>query len=276
MYQVVRGARYSDEASWSDDLDAENAAKSMRWNIKLIDFGFARPLRPDDILDENMTKTKKEPRDEFFGRSSVDNQLDEKSMHKSFGLNLSNSGKNNLDSSTSSISRFRINGLSAVGNRNFAAPEIKKGIRIFKRRGGKKKEENEPLSECVSDYGMIVDAFSTGATIRFMCTGIPPQISVEEFMQEKNSAIRVLGRKLKKAIKKDDDRRKKVYRSNNDLPSEAVRLILGMTHWNEKKRTTVRSARSYEWVASSHSAQNMRHDPSEDSGGKLNFLNCAM
>jgi serine/threonine protein kinase len=274
-HEVVCGAKYLDEASWSDDIEGDDAAKSMRWSIKLIDFGFARPLRPDDIVDENIQKTKKEPRDEFFGRSTVNTQLDDKSIHKTgFGFDLSNSGK---DLSTS-ISRFKITSLSAVGNRNFAAPEIKKGIRVFKRRGGAKKtkEEQEPLSECVSDYGMIVDAFSTGATIRYMCTGIPPQISVDEFMQEKNSALKVFGRNLKKAIKKDNDKRKKRYRSNNELPSEAVRLILGMTHWNEKKRTSVRSARAYEWIASSYTMKNASHTQSEEHGAKLDFLECAM
>lgn len=257
----------------------------MQWNVKLIDFGFARPLRPNDIRDENITtKVRNEPRDEFFGRSSVNTQLDDKSVQKSsFGLSLSTSGgrKNKNLELSNSISRFKVNSLSAVGNRNFAAPEIKKGIRIFERKGRNDTEttttEEGPLCECVSDYGMIVDAFSTGATIRYFCTGVPPQISVEDFFQEKNSAIRVLGRKIKKVVKKEGSKkRKKKYRSNNELPSEAVRLILGMTHWNEKKRTTVRSARNYEWIASSYSMKNAEHFSYEDHGGKLDFLKCAM
>ena len=283
LNSVVTGATRADEACWSDDIEGCDAAKSNRWNIKLIDFGFARALGPEDIIDRKSLEKKKEPRNEFFGRSSVDSQLDDRSIHKSsFGLDLSSSGKQQEDLSNS-LSRYKVRGLSAVGNRNFAAPEIKKGIRASRRFSKKKVEDaeqpaaQEPLSDYVSDYGMIVDAFSTGATIRYMVTGVPPHTSVDEFVQEKNSAINVLGRKIKKAVnKKYATKRKKRYRSNQDLPSQVVRLILGLTHWNEKKRTTIRSARDYEWVASSYSMKNAKDDDvSRITGGKLDFLKCA-
>ena len=260
----------------------------MCWNIKLIDFGIARPLRPSDINDEKIVlKKKKEPAGDYFGRSTVDGQLDDRSIHKSnFGsLNLSNhSDKSLLDKS---ISRVIVRDLSAVGNRNFAAPEVQKGIHLFKKsndtRNKNQKETTkstiQPLSEYVSDYGMIVDAFSTGATIRHMCTGVPPQTSVEEFLQDKNSLLRVLGRKIKNKMQKDDGnkhkKRPKQYRKNKDLPDEAVRLILGLTHWNEKKRTTVRSARDYEWITSSYSMKSSGRAQSNQRA-KLDFLKCAM
>ena len=83
---------------------------------------------------------------------------------------------------------------------------------------------------------------------------------------------------LKKTMKKKDDKPKKRYRTNNDLPSEAVRVILGMTHWNEKKRTTVRSARDYEWIASSYSMKEITEQipPTNNNGRKLDFLKCAL
>jgi len=308
---IVNGARLSDEDTWSDDLDGNDAAQKMKWNIKLIDFGFARALRPDDIEDENnyTLKTKKEDTIGFlFG--TVDNQLDDASMRGSSysGVTTKNKKKGNKKTdndnnpidlshhSQASISKIPVRALSAVGNRMYAAPEITNGVRIFKKRGAGKNKNNqggnqqEPLTECVSDYGMIVDAFSTGATIRYMCLGIPPQTSVEDFWREKNSLLRVVGRKVKKAITKKDTgttkKRKKKYRADNDLPTEAVRLILGMTHWNAKKRTSVRSARSYDWIASSYSMKNSNssssseeHDTSplsEDHGAKLDFLKCAM
>jgi len=276
---VVNGAKLKDKTCWSDGVDGDEAAKSMRWKIKLIDFGFARALRPDDIEDEeSLLRREKEPHDDFFGRSSVDNKLDERSIHQSgLGLDLSRSGtkKRELDLSNS-ISRYKIMDLSAVGNRNFAAPEIKKGVHVFKRNKATE-QGRDPLTRCVSNYGMIVDAFSTGATIRYICTGIPPQTSFEEFIAEKNSCEKVIWRKIKAAVKKNDTKPKKRYRSNDDLPAEAVRLILGMTHWNEKKRTTVRSARNYEWIASSYSMKGQnKESPSSDgdSTRKLDFLNC--
>jgi len=277
---IVRGATYCDEACWSDDIEGSDGAKSMKWSIKLIDFGFARPLRPEDVSDENKTITlkKNEPNDAFFGRSTVDNKLDDKSLHRAI-LNLSMSG-GKYDDLSNSISRRTFLDLSAVGNRHFAAPEITKGVRIFKKRNKSKKtkEDQQPLSECVSDYGMIVDAFSTGATIRYMCTGVPPQESIEDFLRQKNSVFRSFGKKLKKAGKKMDDsnKRKKRYQSNNDLPPEAVRVILGLTHWDSKKRTTIRSARDYEWISCSYSMKSTEHTESECHGGKLDFLKCAM
>jgi len=270
---IVEGAKYRDDACWSDGIDGDEAAKSMRWNIRLVDFGFARPLRPDDILNkESLLQKKKEPRNaEFFGKSTVDNRLDDRSLHQSgLGLDLSRSAggtKQELDLSNS-ISRYKIMDLSAVGNRNFAAPEIMKGIHVFKR--NKDTEGHDPLTRHVSDYGMIVDAFSTGATIRNICTGVPPHTSVEEFIAAKTSCEKVLCRKIKAAMKKTDTKPMKRYRSNDDLPAEAVRLILGLTHWNEKKRTTVRSARAYEWIVSSYS---MKKQPTQSkSSEKLDFL----
>jgi len=338
--KVVNGARLSEESTWSDDLEGDDAARIMKWNIKLIDFGFARALRPDDIIDENnYTLTTKKEDLSGFAFGTVDNQLDDDSIHRSsYGgkgtpnkrESRSTKRRENINSThqldlSSSISRIRVRALSAVGNRNYVAPEIINDIRIFKRRGtatgtgtaGDKKNKNndnnnnnknqlqqkeEPLAEYVSDYGMIVDAFSTGATIRYMCLGIPPQTSVDDFWQEKNSLLRVVGRKVKKIITKKDStngstttttkKRKKKYRSNNDLPPETVRLILGLTHWNAKQRTTVRSARSYDWITSSYSMKQQKSNSNSNSSSneehnnsqlsknhgvtKLDFLNCAM
>ena len=48
---VIAGASISDESCWSDGTDGDDAAKTMKWQIKLIDFGLARPLHPDEIPD---------------------------------------------------------------------------------------------------------------------------------------------------------------------------------------------------------------------------------
>ena len=212
-----------------------------------------------------------------FGRSSINHKLDNTSSTRE----SDNTSRRSLNDK--SISRVPVKNLSAVGNRLFAAPEVQKGIRKFKKnsRGDDKTNQagstNQPLTEYVSDYGMIVDAFSTGATIRHMCTGVPPQTSVEEFLQEKNSLLRVLGRKIKKKTKKDGKKKRtKQYRANKDLPDEAIRLILGLTHWNEKKRTTVRSARDYEWITSSYSMKNSSTTTQSNHSSKLDFLKCAM
>eukprot|EP01083_Nonionella_stella_P126883 384320_1 len=103
---------------------------------------------------------------------------------------------------------------------------------------------------------MVVDSYSAGATIRFMLTGVPPSTSVEDFLATKNHPAMKLARglgkiggKIKGGKKVGSTKRKKKYRSNEDLPNDAKRLVLGLTHWDEKKRTTIREALAYEWIS---------------------------
>jgi len=270
---VIAGAKYDDQACWSDGIEAEEAAKAHKWNMKLIDFGFARPLHPNDIKQENYTHAvKPEPDKHFFGRSTIDGAMEDQSQHS----------KKDLLSVSTSISHKYIHDLSAVGNRNYAAPEMLKGVRKFPQNlmgnlsssgsSKNKDKKKQPLAECVADYGMTADAYSVGSTIRFLLTGVPPEISINEFMANKNSPLNILGRKLKKT-------KKKKYRYTKNLPPEASRLILGLTHWNERSRTTVRSARNYEWIAASHTMRSEKdHDNSStnDHHGEIEYLKCAL
>lgn len=273
---IVSGAKFDDEACWSDELDGENAAKRNAWNITLIDFGFARPLHPDDMKKNRIANAhdiKDEPDTTYFGRSTIDGSL--KELHE----------RNSLDMS-SSQSHKMIRSLSAVGNRSYAAPELLKKVRKFPMKSRhlqnlessdnsdtvKKRKHEEPLSEYVSDYGMTADAFSLGCTLRYMLTGVPPGQSVDEFIAEKNSPLNIIGRKLKKKFGKNRHTiRKKKYRYTKELPVEASRVVLGLTHWNEVQRTTVRSARNFEWVAQSYS---LRDKPAIK--GDLDYLHCSL
>ena len=281
---VVSGAKLEgSEACWSDEIDGDDAAKKHTWNIKLIDFGFARPLHPDDIAGsqiQNNNANEPEPNDVFFGRSDIDGALKDREIKKKDVLSLS-----------TSLSHNAIRGLSAVGNRNYAAPEMLKGIRSFKKKlfnmsasSGKLSKElkekqmhEQSLANAISDYGMTADAYSVGTTLRFMLTGVPPNVSVDEFLSSKNSAMSKFGRSLKKSLGKDKEKKKKRYKSTSELPREAARVVLGLTHWNETIRTTVRSARNYEWIKSSHTIKDeSSHPSSNDHHGKIDFLKCAL
>jgi hypothetical protein len=74
----------------------------------------------------------------------------------------------NLDDS---CSRQVLRDLSPLGTRTYAAPEVLSGIRnaikhhldSSSHRRQKRRNSN---SECTSDYGMVVDAYSVGSTIR--------------------------------------------------------------------------------------------------------------
>jgi serine/threonine protein kinase len=286
-FPVIAGARpEGQESCWSDDIDGEEAAKKHFWNIKLIDFGFARPLHPDDIKEsklQNNIEIKPEPSDEFFGRSNIDGALQNREIIKE---------KDSLSLSTS-ISHKKVRGLSAVGNRNYAAPEMLKGMRTFKKllnlsssksgsgkltKDQKKKAIHErSLADAVSDYGMSADAYSVGTTLRFMLTGVPPDVSVNEFLASKNSVMSKFGRNLKKSFGKGKDKRKKRYKYTSDLPKEAAKVVLGLTHWNEASRTTVRSARNYDWIKASYTMKDEKDHPlSNDHRGEIDFLKCAL
>lgn len=281
---VVSGAKLEGfEACWSDDVDGDDAAKKHTWNIKLIDFGFARPLHPDDIDGyKHSVEVKPAPGDEFFGRSNIDHAIveDDASKQKDSSLSMS-----------TSVSHKKVRGLSAVGNRNYAAPEMLKGIRGFSKKvllnvssSGKNRDfkmktnHEQSLADAISDYGMTADAYSIGTTVRYMLTGVPPDVSISDFMAEKNSAVNIIGRKLKKKFsKKEKMARKKRYNYTSQLPKESSKVVLGLTHWNERSRTTVRSARNFEWIQSSYSMKNEKdHPSSNDHKGEINFLKCAL
>lgn len=171
------------------------------------------------------------------------------------------------------------------------------------------------LADYVSDYGMVADAFSLGATIRYMLTGVPPNISVDEFIAMESSPVVVVMRMIGKAIRgirkkvgtKDGEAKKnnnykkkrKNYRTNGEIPREAADLVRGLTHWDPRKRTTVREAKSYPWVASilnnpsgigtcnarvtndgkdnSSSVTSIEEPPSPQVGhGRVQFLRCAL
>jgi len=279
---IISGAKLHDEGGdeWSDDAGADDAAKCETWKIRLIDFGFARPLHPDDIDGyKHSVEMKPEPCDDTFRRMNIDNAIEDAAI-----------AKNELDLSGSrhSISHKRIRGLSAVGHRNYAAPEMFKGIRSFSKnvlslsshgkKEGLKMQHEQALAEAISDYGMTADAYSIGRTIRYMLTGVSPDISITEFIDKKNSVANIIGRKMKnKFSKKGSVVIKKRYKSTSELPKEASKVVLGLTHWIERDRTTVRSARNFEWIQSSYYMKNEKdHPSSNDHKGEINFLECAL
>jgi serine/threonine protein kinase len=245
---VVSGANREQDEVWDDDLedkDPDFVALLKKWHVTLVDFGFARALTPKDMMQ-------KAP-----GRSMSGAGLDSSSTS---GMNTS-SGSRALNRSTSR--RFtRV--MSAVGNRMFAAPEILKGIEKNDDLSGHpgaissdshhmNVDVTKTLSEHVSSYGLLVDAYSIGNTIKYMMTGVPPDEDVSEAIAAKNHPIakfgRFLGKKMGKKNKSDAKVRKVNYRSISDIPLEVRRLIKGCTEFDAQKRTSVRMARLYyPWI----------------------------
>lgn len=170
-----------------------------------------------------------------------------------------------------------------MGTRSYAAPEILGGIRnrrnVLNRslsgsRSAHNKGRKKTLGECVSSYGMIADAFSVGATIRHMVTGVPPSENVEEYIANKNRPLKLLIRSLKHRISKDNPKQRvKKYRMSSDLPEDVKDLIQNLTHSNAKRRATVRSATSHPWIKSSVS-KSMIGGHEIEHGGPIVYLDC--
>ena len=102
---LERGHLQARHVCWNNDVDGDVAAvKSLCWNnIKLIEFGFARPLRPADNESKYLVKNLVM---NVFCRSIVNDELNDKSIHKtSFGLDSSNGGKEREFDFSDSMSR---------------------------------------------------------------------------------------------------------------------------------------------------------------------------
>merc|ERR1711935_983659 len=118
------------------------------------------------------------------------------------GLSTSNTSRG--DELSKSVSHRMKRTMSALGNKMFAAPEIVNQVRSeFRPRidpvlqEGGESTTIETISNYVADYGLLVDSYSMGHTIRYMMTGVQPGISVEEAIKKQQRSV-----KAKKVLSK--------------------------------------------------------------------------
>jgi serine/threonine protein kinase len=149
-----------------------------------------------------------------------------------------------------STSHHSVRSMSALGTKAYAAPEIRKQLRHKNEDDFNK--TNAAMTECVADYGMIVDAYSVGWTLRVAMTGVPPNFTISEYMAERD-AILMGG--------EDDDidaggcccfQSKPVpalrIRDPSIVPQEATILITKMIEKKPENRMTVREAQNHPWI----------------------------
>eukprot|EP00543_Licmophora_paradoxa_P003770 CAMPEP_0202455296 /NCGR_PEP_ID=MMETSP1360-20130828/12864_1 /ASSEMBLY_ACC=CAM_ASM_000848 /TAXON_ID=515479 /ORGANISM="Licmophora paradoxa, Strain CCMP2313" /LENGTH=570 /DNA_ID=CAMNT_0049074853 /DNA_START=71 /DNA_END=1783 /DNA_ORIENTATION=+ len=305
---IVSGVSLTDDNNDSVWVDSKNddgdfddpsrwSALLKKWKVTVIDFGFARALSKQDIgILEQQRQLRSSLPARPLGKKTHkgDNVRSSASKNKStFSRPLPASGeqkknkkevknrnqqqKQSQSSSLDrSVSRKIVRKLSAVGNRTYAAPEILYGIRedSVSRSGRRKKKKDgtaasTTLSKYVSDYGMVVDAYSVGRTCRYILTGVPPSENIDEYIAIHNhilfKAAKWLGKTVatittkkrnkknktngnNNAKKKKKKKRSKTFRTYEQMPSEAIRLVRGMTNGKACDRTTVRAARLYPFV----------------------------
>lgn len=144
---------------------------------------------------------------------------------------------------------------SLRSGRMFAAPEILNQVRAsaeYRPRAevnlNKDGDGNttETISQFVAEYGLLVDSYSMGHTIRYMMTGVQPGISVEDAMLLQRGGLLALCC----GNKSDKQKRSVQYRNMDVLPGEVLRLVGALTQISEKNRLSIRKARwNYPWIA---------------------------
>lgn len=188
--------------------------------------------------------------------------------------------RGNIDGS---CSRHKVRDLSALGTRNYAAPEILSGLRkvvdSISASLHRRKTKRNSSSECIADYGMVAEAYSVGMTISHMVTGIPPNADEDEFIASKNHPLKKLVRKINGRFRDKKMTREKRYRLISDLPIEVIEVIRSLTCFDERRRCTVRHARSLPWIEGNDvlgaGKRSTEVHSFMETGGPINHLSCS-
>ena len=146
-------------------------------------------------------------------------------------------------------SRAKVRSMSALGTKAYAAPEIRKKLR--QKTDEDYEKANAAMTECVADYGMIVDAYSVGWTLRVAMTGVPPNFTLSEYMKERDSVV--LEGEEEEIVEtcccmKGDFRPYVKVREPSMLPYEATLLVATMTEKKPELRMTVREAQLHPYI----------------------------
>lgn len=151
-----------------------------------------------------------------------------------------------------STARLHVRSMSALGTKAYAAPEIRKKLR-HKTQDDLEKE-NAAMTECVADYGMNVDAYSVGWTLRVAMTGVPPNFTIAEYMRERENVVMEGEGDVDHSATcccfplYRDDEPKVVVRDPASLPHDATVLMKKLTEKNPEERMTVREAQNHAWI----------------------------
>jgi serine/threonine protein kinase len=240
-----------------------------KWHVTLIDFGFARALTKEDVHQEQPSSesTFMSDGDEGGGerqhsQQSLDttttggSQWSQQSLNRSLSSSLKASRCDGKQQQRTTTKLHRQ--MSALGSPLFAAPEIKNKVYkvslpdALSNSSTSVDDITRTISTFVADYGLLVDAYSLGCTIRYMMTGCVPHQSVAQAIANQNTVVDVLcrlmacGNSTKRRNKKPE--RTVRYRLVSDLPKEVQRLIEKSTLVDQIQRASVRAVRRYNWI----------------------------
>ena len=162
-----------------------------------------------------------------------------------------------------SITQQKVRSMSALGTKAYAAPEIKHQLR--NKTTADIEKTNAALTECVADYGMIVDAYSVGWTLRVVLTGVPPNSTISKYMrkydgQEPSADLydEIVcccpflfgGSGSEKTGDKSKSKEKPNFRvrDTDEMPKEATLFISALTKKDPEERMSIRQAQLHPWI----------------------------
>eukprot|EP00985_Skeletonema_marinoi_P032137 scaffold38986_cov153-Skeletonema_marinoi.AAC.4 len=215
----------TNDALWDD-----KAVFTNEWKCVLVDFGFAKALTPKEVgLERNMSR-------QASVGSFVQREIEGK------GKAVTDAEANPEDEKPRPMSK-QLKGhhaMSAIGTRQFAAPEVQ--------RAREKSEKDTALSACVADYGLVSDAYSVGATIKMILTGVPAGENEMAFISANDSAFDSILAAICGCGKKSDGKRRKRYKFLDETPKPARELVGKLLKAKEEERLTVPLAREEPWI----------------------------
>eukprot|EP00934_Nitzschia_sp_Nitz4_P008136 Nitzschia sp. Nitz4//scaffold305_size22082//16182//17768//NITZ4_008585-RA/size22082-processed-gene-0.19-mRNA-1//-1//CDS//3329547098//8126//frame0 len=154
-----------------------------------------------------------------------------------------------------STTRTKMRSMSALGTKAYAAPEIKHKLR--NKTLADHEKANAALTECVADYGMIVDAYSVGWTLRVVLSGVPPNSTISQYMKKLEA------QELEPEFPEDggcccfggggavdpaETRPPFRVRDTDELPQNATMFISSLTKNNPEERMSIREAQNHPWI----------------------------
>lgn len=146
-------------------------------------------------------------------------------------------------------SRFSF-AVEPAGSRMYAAPEIQDYHRY--------KQKDGAAGGLVVATTVVVDAYSVGAVLRHLLTGVPPDRVVRDFIsQQRASPIEWLIRVVKACAGKPVVH----YRYLSELPEGVADLLSGLLDPSPRKRTTITQLCDHPWIRGAPGADALPFPP---------------
>jgi len=160
-----------------------------------------------------------------------------------------------------SLTQQKVRSMSALGTKAYAAPEIKHKLRNKTIEDHEK--TNAALTECVADYGMIVDAYSVGWTLRVVLTGVPPNSTISKYMrkydgqepseEEFDEVVCCCPFLFGSPSPEEEQIRKSLkpnfrVRDTDEMPRDATLFISALTKKDPEERMSIRQAQLHPWI----------------------------